>query len=87
MVPTAPRAVTTAGPRRCRISWPTRYRRLGVDYVDVYRPARVDPAVPIEETVGAIAGMVEKGYVRHIGLSEVGAGTIRRAAAVAPISD
>ena len=62
-------------------------QRLGVDHVDVYRPARLDPAVPIEDTVGAIAEMVEKGYVRHIGLSEVGAETIRRAAAVAPISD
>lgn len=62
-------------------------QRLGTDYVDVYRPARLDPAVPIEETVGAIAEMVELGYVRHIGLSEVGAKTIRRAAAVHPICD
>jgi aryl-alcohol dehydrogenase-like predicted oxidoreductase len=62
-------------------------RRLGVDHVDVYRPARVDPAVPIEETVGAIADMVAAGYVRHVGLSEAGAETIRRAAAVHPISD
>ena len=62
-------------------------QRLGVDHVDIYRPARVDPSVSIEETVGAIADMVEKGYVRHIGLSEVGARTIRRAAAIAPISD
>jgi aryl-alcohol dehydrogenase-like predicted oxidoreductase len=62
-------------------------QRLGVEYVDVYRPARLDPAVPIEETVGAIAEMVQAGYVRHIGLSEVGADTIRRAAAVHPISD
>jgi aryl-alcohol dehydrogenase-like predicted oxidoreductase len=62
-------------------------QRLGVDHVDVYRPARLDPSVPIEDTVGAIAEMVEKGFVRHIGLSEVGAETIRRAAAVAPISD
>jgi aryl-alcohol dehydrogenase-like predicted oxidoreductase len=62
-------------------------RRLGTDHVDIYRPARLDPSVPIEETVGAIAEWVEKGYVRHIGLSEVGAETIRRAAAVAPISD
>ncbi len=62
-------------------------QRLGVDHLDIYRPARLDPTVPIEETVGAIAEMVEKGYVRHIGLSEVGADTIRRAAAVAPISD
>ncbi|HEY6762433.1 MAG TPA: aldo/keto reductase [Baekduia sp.] len=62
-------------------------QRLGTDHVDVYRPARVDPAVPIEETVGAIADLVQAGYVRHIGLSEVGADTIRRAAAVHPISD
>ncbi|GAB3760912.1 aldo/keto reductase [Microlunatus parietis] len=62
-------------------------RRLGTDHVDVYRPARLDPAVPIEETVGAIADLVEQGLVRHIGLSEVGAETIRRAAAVAPICD
>ncbi len=61
--------------------------RLGTDHVDVYRPARVDPAVPIEETVGAIAEMVQAGYVRHIGLSEAGADTIRRAAAVHPIAD
>ncbi|WP_329409660.1 aldo/keto reductase [Streptomyces sp. NBC_00704] len=62
-------------------------QRLGVDHIDVYRIARVDPDVPIEETVGAIAELVEQGYVRHIGLSEVGAQTIRRAAATAPISD
>jgi aryl-alcohol dehydrogenase-like predicted oxidoreductase len=62
-------------------------RRLGTDHVDVYRPARLDPAVPIEETVGAIAEMVKAGYVRHIGLSEVGAETLRRAHAVHPISD
>jgi len=61
--------------------------RLGVDHVDVYRPSRLDAAVPIEETVGAIADMVKGGYVRSIGLSEVGAETIRRAAAVHPISD
>jgi aryl-alcohol dehydrogenase-like predicted oxidoreductase len=62
-------------------------QRLGVDHIDVYRLARLDPDVPIEETVGAIAELVEKGYVRHIGLSEVGADTVRRAAATAPISD
>ncbi|CAL9578074.1 Aldo-keto reductase YhdN [Streptomyces sp. enrichment culture] len=62
-------------------------QRLGVDHIDVYRIARLDSDVPIEETVGAIAELVEKGYVRHIGLSEVGAGTVRRAAATAPISD
>jgi aryl-alcohol dehydrogenase-like predicted oxidoreductase len=62
-------------------------QRLGVDHVDVYRPARLDPDVPIEETIGAMAELVDKGYVRHIGLSEVGADTLRRAASVAPISD
>ncbi|MEU1551501.1 aldo/keto reductase [Streptomyces scabiei] len=62
-------------------------QRLGTDHIDVYRIARIDPDVPIEETVGAIAELVEKGYVRHIGLSEVGADTIRRAAATAPITD
>ncbi|HVJ32970.1 MAG TPA: aldo/keto reductase [Terriglobia bacterium] len=62
-------------------------RRLGTDYVDIYRPARLDPQVPIEETVGAIADLVKEGYVRHIGLSEVGAETIRRAHAVHPIAD
>ncbi|MBC2776771.1 aldo/keto reductase [Parasphingopyxis marina] len=62
-------------------------QRLGVDYIDIYRPARLDPEVPIEETVGAIADMVEAGYVRHIGLSEVGSETLRRAAAVHPVVD
>ena len=62
-------------------------QRLGTDHVDVYRLARLDPAVPVEDTVGAIAEMVEAGHVRHIGLSEVGADTIRRAHAVHPIAD
>ncbi len=62
-------------------------RRLGVDYVDIYRPSRLDPATPIEETVGAIAELVQAGYVRYIGLSELGADTLRRAAAVHPICD
>lgn len=62
-------------------------QRLGLDHIDVYRIARLDPDVPIEETVGAIAELVEAGHVRHIGLSEVGAEKIRRAASVAPISD
>ncbi|MFG1703185.1 aldo/keto reductase [Nonomuraea sp. M3C6] len=62
-------------------------RRLGTDHVDVYRISRVDPDVPIEETVGAIAEEVAKGHVRHIGLSEAGAETIRRAHAVHAISD
>ena len=62
-------------------------QRLGVDHIDVYRPARLDPNVPIEETVGAIGEMVRRGWVRHVGLSEVGSETIRRAAAVHPIVD
>lgn len=62
-------------------------KRLGVDYIDIYRPARLDPAVPIEETVGAIADLVKAGYVRFIGLSEAGSETLRRAAAVHPIVD
>jgi aryl-alcohol dehydrogenase-like predicted oxidoreductase len=62
-------------------------QRLGTDHVDIYRPARLDPTVPIEETIGAIAEQVEKGYVRHIGLSEVGVDTVRRANAVHPIVD
>jgi aryl-alcohol dehydrogenase-like predicted oxidoreductase len=62
-------------------------KRLGTDHIDVYRPARLDPNVPIEDTIGAIAELVEAGYVRHIGLSEVGPDTIRRAAAIHPICD
>ncbi|MFI6101516.1 aldo/keto reductase [Lentzea sp. NPDC051213] len=62
-------------------------QRLGTDHVDIYRPARLDPSVPIEDTVGAIAEQIEKGRVRHIGLSEVGPETIRRAHAVHPIAD
>jgi aryl-alcohol dehydrogenase-like predicted oxidoreductase len=61
--------------------------RLGVDHIDIYRPARLDSAVPIEDTIGAIADMVKAGYVRAIGLSEVGPKTIRRAHAVHPIAD
>jgi aryl-alcohol dehydrogenase-like predicted oxidoreductase len=62
-------------------------KRLGVDHIDIYRPARLDPGVPIEDTVGAIADLIKAGYIRHIGLSEVGARTIRRAATVHPIAD
>jgi aryl-alcohol dehydrogenase-like predicted oxidoreductase len=61
--------------------------RLGLDHVDIYRPGRLDPQVPIEETIGAIADLVKAGYVRAIGLSEVGPDTIRRAHAVHPICD
>jgi aryl-alcohol dehydrogenase-like predicted oxidoreductase len=62
-------------------------QRLGTDYVDIYRPARLDPNVPIEDTVGAIAECIGAGWVRHAGLSEVGPETLRRASAVHPISD
>jgi len=62
-------------------------RRLGTDYVDIYRLARVDPTVPIAETVGAMAELIQAGYVRQIGLSEAGADTLRQAAAVHPIAD
>lgn len=62
-------------------------QRFGTDHIDIYRPARLDPAVPIEETIGALADLVKAGYIRHIGLSEVGSETIRRAAAVHPIAD
>ncbi len=61
--------------------------RLGVDHLDIYRPARLDPAVPIEETIGAIKEMIDAGYVRPLGLSEVDAETIRRAHAVHPVAD
>jgi len=60
--------------------------RLGTDYVDLYQPARLDPQVPIEDTVGAIAEMISAGYVRYLGLSEMGADTIRRAHAVHPVT-
>jgi len=62
-------------------------QRLGVDYIDIYRPARLDPAVPVEDTVGAIGELIKQGYVRHVGLSEVGAQTMRRAQAAHPICD
>src|SRR5579872_3596273 len=62
-------------------------QRLGVETIDIYRPARLDPNVPIEETIGAMADMIKAGWIRHIGLSEVGSDTIRRAQAVHPIVD
>src|SRR6476660_1949290 len=62
-------------------------RRIGTDHVDIYRPARLDPNVPVEDTIGALADLVQAGYIRHIGLSEVGVDTLRRAAAVHPIAD
>jgi len=62
-------------------------QRLNVDHIDIYRPARLDANVPVEDTVGAIVDMIKAGYVRHVGLSEVGAETIRKAAAVHPVCD
>jgi aryl-alcohol dehydrogenase-like predicted oxidoreductase len=76
-----------ARPSAVRSSLAYSLERLGTDYVDIYRPARLDPAVPIEETVGAIAECVDAGWVRHLGLSEVGVDTIRRAHAVHPVAD
>jgi aryl-alcohol dehydrogenase-like predicted oxidoreductase len=61
-------------------------KRLGTDYVDLYQPSRVDPHVPIEETIGAIGEMVQAGFVRHVGISEASARSIRRAVAVHPIA-
>ena len=75
-----------ASPAMAKSSLAYTLTRLGTDYVDLYQPARLDPEVPVEDTVGAIAEMVQAGYVRHIGLSEVGADTIRRAHAVHPIA-
>jgi aryl-alcohol dehydrogenase-like predicted oxidoreductase len=75
-----------ASPAMAKSSLAYTLTRLGTDYVDLYQPARLDPRVPIEDTVGAIAEMVQAGYVRYIGLSEVGAETIRRAHAVHPIA-
>ena len=75
-----------ASPAAVKSSLAYTLTRLGTDYVDLYQPARLDPRVPIEDTVGAIAEMIQAGYVRHIGLSEVGAQTIRRAHAVHPIA-
>ncbi len=76
-----------ARPQAVKTSLAYTLRRLNTDYVDIYRPGRVDTNVPIEETVGAIAEMVRRGYVRYIGLSEAGAQTLRRANAVHPIAD
>ena len=76
-----------ARPAAVKTSLAYSLQRLGTDHVDVYRPARLDPDVPIEDTVGAINEMIDAGHVRHIGLSEVGADTIRRAHAVHPVGD
>jgi aryl-alcohol dehydrogenase-like predicted oxidoreductase len=75
-----------ASPANVKTSLAYTLTRLGTDHVDLYQPARLDPRVPIEDTVGAIAEMVQAGYVRYIGLSEMGADTIRRAHAVHPIA-
>jgi aryl-alcohol dehydrogenase-like predicted oxidoreductase len=75
-----------ARPNAIKTSLAYSLKRLGTDYIDLYQPARLDPTVPIEETVGAIAEMVKAGYVRHIGLSEMGAATIRKAHATHPIA-
>ncbi|MFN0247714.1 MAG: aldo/keto reductase [Kofleriaceae bacterium] len=76
-----------ASPRAVKNALAYSLSRLGLDHIDIYRPARLDSQVPIEDTIGAIADMVKAGYVRHIGLSEVGVETIRRAAKVHPIVD
>jgi aryl-alcohol dehydrogenase-like predicted oxidoreductase len=75
-----------ASPNTVKTSLAYTLTRLGTDYVDLYQPARLDPRVPIEETVGAVAEMIKAGYVRYLGLSEMGADTIRRAHAVHPVS-
>jgi aryl-alcohol dehydrogenase-like predicted oxidoreductase len=75
-----------ASPNTVKTSLAYTLTRLGTDYVDLYQPARLDPRVPIEETVGAVAEMIKAGYVRYLGLSEMGADTIRRAHAVHPVA-
>jgi aryl-alcohol dehydrogenase-like predicted oxidoreductase len=76
-----------ASPAMVKSSLAYTLTRLGTEYVDLYQPARLDPQVPIEDTVGAVAEMIQAGYVRHLGLSEMGADTIRRAHAVYPVSE
>src|SRR6516162_8928026 len=75
-----------ASPAMVKSSLAYTLTRLDTDYVDLYQPARLDPRVPIEETVGAVAEMIKAGYVRYLGLSEMGADTIRRAHAVHPVT-
>ncbi|HEY7145914.1 MAG TPA: aldo/keto reductase [Streptosporangiaceae bacterium] len=75
-----------ASPAAVKSSLAYSLRRLGTEYVDLYQPARLDPRVPVEDTVGAIAEMIQAGYVRHLGLSEMSADTIRRAHAVRPVT-
>ena len=74
-------------PRSTKTALAYSLKRLGVDHVDIYRPSRVAPGIPIEDTIGAIADLVQAGYVRHVGLSEAGVETVRRAHAVYPIVD
>jgi aryl-alcohol dehydrogenase-like predicted oxidoreductase len=76
-----------ASPAMVKSSLAYTLTRLGTEYVDLYQPARLDPQVPIEDTVGAVAEMIQAGYVRYLGLSEMGADTIRRAHAVYPVSE
>jgi aryl-alcohol dehydrogenase-like predicted oxidoreductase len=76
-----------ASPAMVKSSLAYTLTRLGTEYVDLYQPARLDPEVPIEDTVGAVAEMIQAGYVRYLGLSEMGADTIRRAHAVYPVSE
>lgn len=76
-----------ARPNAVRTALAYTLKRLRVDYIDIYRPARLDPATPIEETAGTIADLIKAGYVRHFGLSEVGPDTIRRAHKVQPVVD
>jgi aryl-alcohol dehydrogenase-like predicted oxidoreductase len=80
-------AAFDSSPRAIRNFLAYSLQRLGVDHIDIYRPSRLDPQVPIEETIGALADLVQAGYIRHIGLSEIGAETLKRAAAVHPIVD
>src|SRR6202161_2439603 len=75
-----------ASPNAVKSSLAYTLTRLGTDHVDLYQPARLAPRVPMEETVGAVAEMIKAGYVRYLGLSEMGADTIRRAHAVHPVA-
>ena len=75
-----------ASPAMVKSSLAYTLTRLGTEYVDLYQPARLDPRIPIEDTVGAVAEMIQAGYVRYLGLSEMGADTIRRAHAVHPVA-
>jgi len=74
------------GPKNVEKYLKTSLKRLGVDYVDLYQPARVDMGIPFEETVGAIQRLIEQGYVRHLGLSEVDADTLRKIHAIHPVA-